>query len=426
MRILLVLSITLNLCFLAVIGWKLSERSDPSRASPHIESIFGEEGGNDEHNFTAGVQREGVSDEQAKVGWIGYDADNASLGAYIQQLQEAGFPASVIRGIVSSIVNRRYEEKIAAIQYPDDVPFWVRRDRAMEAERSLQMMDFRMEINNEIRDLLADLPRERSAAEIRQLLWRYGTANTEEIAALNAMHNQMRRFQLQLAADRVEPDEAMEMYREFRREQLALHEQVLSEESYREYVLRRSGAANTVQSQLSQLSQPEAIDREIYEALVDAEYEWNRRFQYASQENPSASLVGQLERVEMRRQQREILGDDHFLEFLTRGADSDLPEVTYPAADHQLSSTQILNAWETVRETKLEMLLVAYDPSLSREQRAQELDLLQEAAASTLSRIGGADYFQSLVESPRSFWLGSIRSVGLRRSEEYLRSLETP
>ena len=322
--------------------------------------------------------------------WPALSTDN--LREFVARLRAAGFPAAIIRALVTAEIQRRYLPRLAALEDPDpSTPFWKLPSFAVanaDPDRLRAVTGLQRELRNQLRDLLGDeffADTEVTARERRQ----FGDLPRATIAALQAiegdyadMHRLARGAMqgVELPADR----EALALLRREKHADLAA---VLTPSELADYELRTSPAADRVRSALTLFPATE----DEYRAIVRLQNTFddqsppplNGFFDPAGAQHRAALSNQLIEDI------RAVIGDARFADYL-RDTSYEFRQLTELVRREELPPESAKLTWNLREQVARESNRILDDPALgAAQQRAALQALAQSTRAQFNLTLGG-------------------------------------
>ncbi len=299
----------------------------------------------------------------------------------IARLRAAGFPASVIRSMVSAEISARYDAQLRALQDPDpNVPFWkLPANYYMSGDKRLEEINrLYRERSRALRDLFKDdffASTDTSMAQRRQ----FGDLPLSKIEALQRIEDD---YNDMIAAVRTEArniilPEDREKLALLNREKQADLASIMTPQELEAYELRSSQTSTMLRSRLANFDPTEAEFRALYQAQLAL----NEKFQGGFQS------VDYQQRQEFQNayqdQLRAALGDKRYADYV-RETSSDFQQLTRLAQRDNIPRETALQAYDLRNTVATESNQIFDNAALSTEAKREALKNL---AASTRNRI---------------------------------------
>ncbi|MEO7411980.1 MAG: hypothetical protein ABIZ81_01370, partial [Opitutaceae bacterium] len=268
----------------------------------------------------------------------------------VARLRAAGFPASLIRAVVSSEVGARYNARIRALIEPDgSTPFW-RGSSSFSAgsARTEELMRIQQESTRVLRDLFKDdffATGEVSAAQRRQF-GNLPPAKIDQLQRIEDDYAEMNRT-LSAASKGVTLPEDREKSAVLAREKKADLAAVLSPAEFAEYTMRSSPITNMLSRQLGAFEPNEAE----YRAIFQVQQSLNEQFPLNTSGNAISSANEEPRRAaqqQLEQQLRATLGDTRYADY-TRETDREFQQLSQLALRDNLPSSATAQAYQLRR-----------------------------------------------------------------------------
>jgi hypothetical protein len=333
-----------------------------------------------------------VSASRPKL-WSTLDA-GGDLPALIARLRALGYPASVIRSIISAQISERYDVRMRRINENDpNTPFWKLRTSfyGMGDKRLEELNQLQRERSQLYRQLLADpffvSDAEVSAGQRRQ----FGNLSRQKIDVLRQIEDDYMEMNsaIRAAMGGISLPEDREKLALLAREKHADLAAVLTPEELADYEMRSSQLTTRLRSMLGTFDPTEAEFRAIYQAQQSV----NEKFaggdsgaQYQQRQNVQQAFYDQL---------KASLGEARFADY-TRELDREYQQLSRLAQREKLPAATAIQAFSLRESIAQESNRIFDDASLSNDQKRTALQLLaQNARAQFVGTLGpsvGAAY----------------------------------
>ncbi|TVR47477.1 MAG: hypothetical protein EA425_15910 [Puniceicoccaceae bacterium] len=413
---LLVVSLLAN----GVLGYLLVVRSGPERRAGAGEAptpVAADERRAAERATASGGVRELAEEAGAAVAVpLHYDAGDDEIREAIRRMRADGVPNDVIRAMVQTVVQKRFETLRANLLYPQDVPFWLQHRREGRQDRQMDVMAL-MDRQREVTEaLLADVPEEPSEEARRRNLAHYGTVDPAKVRALQQLQRDHMAFVTGLHEEDMDQGERMRLMAAYAEEMEVQRAEILSPDEYREYQLRQSQASRQLMMHLD-----EATTREEFEALVDLEAVRHPPGGMRITQGAEAHRKLQLQNLEVWRGQREVLGDERFLGFITSQRGGMVRGLDQSHRGIALDSTAMVDAWEATEFGRTDYARAVSREGISTEERRAELGEVRERTLAELESVAGRAWLDAYLESSEGTWLREMVDMGVARSRPAFR-----
>jgi hypothetical protein len=319
-----------------------------------------------------------------------YSSDPALM---ISRLRTAGFPAGLIRALVSAEVSARYDAEIRRLQDPDpNVPFWklatgfyLTGDRRFEELNRLYRERARA-----LRDLFKDeffASSETTAAQRRQ----FGDLPLAKIEALQRIEDD---YADMMAAVRTETrgillPEDREKLALLQREKKADLAALLSPREVEDYELRASQTAGMLRSRLASFEPTEAEFRVLYQLQLDLNEQFKGGFTAVDYQTRQELQAAHFERL------RTALGEQRYAAYV-RETSSEFEQLTRLAQRDNLPRETSLRAYDLRHAIAAESNQIVDNPALTAEAKRDALRNLATTARTqimaTLGPMAGPEF----------------------------------
>ncbi|MCX6953224.1 MAG: hypothetical protein NTV51_13815 [Verrucomicrobia bacterium] len=325
--------------------------------------------------------------------WPRLQVAEGDFPGLIARLRAAGFPPTVIRGIVTGLVQEKFAARRKALDPGLGTrPFW-KNDRPPDPSILLALHQLNREQVRTIRELLGPETEEEedpvmTASRQRQL----GFLPPERAASVRAITERYEQLRedLRNPAGQLPADRARQA--ELGREERAALAQVLSPRELEEYDLRSSDTANNLRYQLTQFDATESE----FVALFRLQRPFDEKFN-GLPFMPSEEQAQQRTDAEklLNEQIKATLGPDRYADY-ERSTDYNYRRTAQLVARLDLPPAAAPQVWSVQKDIQRRAEPVSADPRLSETQRATQLAaLISEATdrlTATLGPRGFAEY----------------------------------
>jgi hypothetical protein len=311
------------------------------------------------------------------------------LPALADRLRAAGFPPYVIREILRTRVNARYNSRIAALLEPDpNTPFWKTPIYPEDDLRRREAIDkLNYEQTKAVRDLLAGdsfaIPE--VTADERQ---RFGSLPRTKIDALRRIEEDYSELatQVRRAMNGITLPEDREQLALLNREMQADLAAALTPEEAADYTMRSSAITAILRNQLKTFDPSEGEFRAIFQ------------LQQAFSDKFPADLNGamlphnfeqqQAAQKELETQLKAALGDTRYADY-SRAWDQEFQQLNQVAQRDHISAEIVLQAYNVRDGVAHESGRIFEDASLSLDQKRAALQLLAQTTRTQLLAMLG-------------------------------------
>ncbi len=328
-----------------------------------------------------------------------------------ERLRAAGFPASVVRAVVSSLVGEKYaDQRKALLAKQDETPFWQRNSFGYEPKLMSALRELSKQERNDLKALLGPDGGvgndERQAWQRRQ----YGDLPADKMEQLQVIasdYGEMRN-EIYSKANGIMLPEDREKIALLEKEQRADLASVLSPAELENYELRTSNTAMIIRSQLSVFKPTEAEFRALFQATRAAE----SQFGSLSSGGPIAAEQATKSREAILASMQSQLSPERFAE-LSQATDPKYQQVNRLVARLELPASTAVTVVAIQQDAQQRVATLRRDTTLSADQRnAQLAELSQEATGkltAALTPRGLEAYKQN-----GGYWMQSLNPSALR------------
>lgn len=349
---------------------------------------------------TAGARSSAVSAQAAanaaKVPGENWEAlrGDGDLPALVARLRAAGYPASVVRAIVSAEISERFAARRKALNptAEETAAFWNNRSPFSSAANPA-LMAARRDLNREQNKLFKDLlgpdaqgdQFEVSAYQKRQ----YGDLPRQKIDQIQEIMQDYSDLMAQVRTDAqgvmLSEDRQKLAYLEAeKRKDLT---KLLTPEEFEEYQLRTSNTASQLRYSLSAFEPTE----QEFRALFKLQEAYDDRFgQYGTTVRGTAESAQERQAAEKKliADAKEFLGPERGAEY-ERSRDYSYQNVANLAKRLDLPKDTALTVYNLQKDTEQRANALRSDRTLAQDQRVQQLTTLAaEASAKVASALG--------------------------------------
>lgn len=327
---------------------------------------------------------------------------------YVARLRAAGFPASLIRALVTAEISARFEERFRAIQEPDpNTPFWKMRPNyyMMGDARMAEYGQLQRERANLLRDVFKDdffASDDVTAAQRRQ----YGALSRSKIDALQRIEDD---YNEMIAAVRASTNgiflpEDREKLALLAREKRADLATVLAPGELADYEMRTSPITNFLRTRLGEFDPSEAEFRALFQAQQAINDKFQGRFDSVAYEARNELQNAYYDQL------HAALGDKRYADYL-RETSGEFAQLKRIVQLQSLTPDTALVAYNLRFDVERESNRIFDDPTLDTAAKRAALKAVAENTRSrvtaTLGPIGGAEYLK--IADP---WLRNVERGG--------------
>ncbi|MEO6568997.1 MAG: hypothetical protein ABIO94_09575 [Opitutaceae bacterium] len=332
----------------------------------------------------------------------------------VARLRAAGFPASLIRALVTSEIGARYNARMRALIEPDpNTPFWKSSNSgsAFNSGRNEELMRIQQESSRVLRDLFKDeffASSDVSAAQRRQF-GNLPPAKIDQLQRIEDDYAEMNRT-LSAATKGVILPEDREKMALLAREKKADLAAVLSPAEFADYTMRSSPITSMLSRQFGTFEPNEAE----YRAIFQVQQSLNEQFPMNISVLGSISATSEEQRraaqQQLEQQLKVTLGDARYADYI-RETDREFQQLSQLAQRDNLPASASAQAYSFRESVAQESNRIFDDPSLDAAQKRVALQTLaQNARAQLLATLGptsGPAYVKIADQ-----WLGNIERGG--------------
>lgn len=320
--------------------------------------------------------------------WSDLNSTSADLPALIARLRAAGFPASVIRAIVTAQVREDFAAKRRALNPTKaDLPFW-KNDQPTDPKLRLALRDLNREQEAVLTRLLGGPDPDRALFmgiyERRQ----YGDLPADKVSQLSTV----KRDYDEMRSDIYEASRGGTMLPEDRaklalldKEQRADFAQVLTPQELADYDLRSSNTANQMRYNLTAFSPTEAEFRDIFKIQQAFDEKYGQMTPGMTQEQMRLRTE---EQKKINEQIKTSLGPERGADY-ERANDHSYRQAALLAERLNLPKTAATDVWNIQKDLEKRTQALFADNSGAPETRmAQRAALVAEANTKVTAALG--------------------------------------
>lgn len=350
-----------------------------------------------------------VAAAQAKV-WPALRGDD--LRAMVARLREAGFPPTVIRGIVNEEVQAQFSARMREItRVVEETPYW--RPPPTRSSNNPKLFEERQQIYREraklLRELLGpnlfdDTTVDPSAVQ-RRMYGDLPPAKIEMIQRINEDYAEMT-AQVRAAAQGITLPEDREKIALLEREKRADLAGLLTPEELENYEMRSSTTALRMRNAMTYMNATEAEYRTIFR--IQQEYENRLNPPSAGGITMFTGELAQQRKVatdEMNARVKTALGEARGADFV-RASHHDFQQMAQLARRENRPLSDVARAFDLRESTTRESARIGGDAALSPEQKRLALRTLAQNAKAQLNAALGPTAGEAYAKT--AMWLQAI------------------
>ncbi len=313
------------------------------------------------------------------------------LRTLVARLRAAGFPPAVIREILRTQVNARYNSRLTALMEPDPkVPYWRVGSSfyGVDAKRNEEINQLQRDRAKALRDLLTDdffATGDVTAAQRRQ----FGDLPRQKIDALQRIEDDYTEMMSQVRAGMngiTLPEDKAKLALLIREKQTDLAA-VLTPAELADYTMRTSPITNLLRTRLDTFD-PSAGE---FQAIFQTQQALNDKLSVGtSGGNVSAGDFQQRQaaQAEVEAQLKTALGDARYAEY-SRAVSSEFQQLSRLAQRDNLPAAAAVQAYTARDQVTVESNRIFDDNTLSVDQKLAALQsLAQNTRAQLLATLG--------------------------------------
>jgi hypothetical protein len=332
------------------------------------------------------------------------------LAVVVTRLRKAGFPADVIRALVSAEINRRYLARNRALTEPDpNAPFWKTQPSFGMSSKSMEeYYQLSRERSKLLRDLFNDpfFASDEVTSEQRR---QFGGLSHQKIDAVQRIEDDYSEMgsQIRAAMNGVILPEDRAKLELLEREKQADLASVLSPEELADYQLRSSPTSRLLARQLGGFDPTEAEFRAIFgaqRAFSEKVLVGVGGVMDLGAVTPEAREAAQAQLVE---QLKSALGPTRYADY-TRETDRGFQQLVMLAKRENLPSDSAVRAYSMGDTVARESNRIYDDSTLSMEQKTAALQALAQTTRNNLTAILGPTAGATYIASVNQRWLNRV------------------
>jgi hypothetical protein len=325
--------------------------------------------------------------------------ENLSAGDYAaltERLRAQGFPPSIVRAIVGSVVSENFAARRKALTPPKtQVPFW-QAEKPADPKTLAAMRELSREQSKLMKELLGpNMPPSDDPYYLASQKRQFGDLPTEKVEQLRKVQQDYGELRGEIySAAGLGAGGPITLSAEDRsnlalleKEQRADMQQLLSPQEFEDYELRSSQTANSMRYQLSAFEPSEQEFRTIF----PLQRAFDEQYRMAGVDGPM-SQDAMRQRSEAQKQLiaqiAAALGPERGAEY-ERAADSSYQQIHNVVSRLDLPKEAAIEVWSVQKDMEQRMRAIYSDPKLPPAARNEQLaGLAQEATTKLASTLG--------------------------------------
>ena len=344
-------------------------------------------------NPSAAVTRDGATIQPVVDATVWPNLKTDELPTLIARLREAGFPADMIRAILSEEVNKLFSARRKALD-PDAAnrPFWKDRPRDPKIDQALRQLS--REQQKTVNDLLGkDTGTDglvASAYQNRQLDG-VPAEKRDEVQQLLRDYNEKRSDAFSSGV--ITPADRAKLVA-LDKEQHEAMSKILSPTELAEYDVRASNTANMLRYELTAFNPTEQEFRELYAVKRPFDEQYNNNNYGVGQLSQDQIRQRTDAQKQLNEQIKATLGPERAAEY-ERATDYNYRQASQLVARLDLPPETTNQLWEVQKDIQQRTKDIYADNSVRGEDRTQKLATLAEEAKTRISASLGAQGFEA-------------------------------
>jgi len=334
------------------------------------------------------------------------DLRTDDLRTLVARLRARGFPLSIIRSIIDSLVNARYQARFRALTETDpSTPFWKLRPKWFMPgdKRLVELNRLQRERTKFLHDVLGEDIADEETSTANQLR-RFGNLSRAKIQSLQGIEDDYSEMTgaVQAGANGILLPEDRDQLALLAREKHADIAAVLSPDELADYEMRSSPITNFVRNRLGDFDASEDEFRVIFQAqqAVDDKF-------------PGGAMGGNIDNTlrlqvqqEFNDQIRAGLGDARYAEYV-RDWDPVFNQLNQQASANSLADGAALQAYSLRDAVAQQSSQIFNDNTLSRDQKSADLQALAQNTRDQITSILGPTVGAAYLRSANA-WLNQV------------------
>lgn len=376
-------SLAANAALFGALAWQ------PSLAPPSFRDFF-------KRNFHAAAltptaPSAPVAEAARAPGALWTDLKTDDLPSLVARLRAAGFPPNVIREILRTQVNARYNSRLTALLEPDpSVPYWRASPYlSVDAKRQEEINQLMRDRGKALRDLVSDdffANGDVTAAQRRQ----FGNLSRSKVDAVQRIEDDYTEMMSQVRAgmNGVTLPEDREKLALLAREKQADLAAVLETEELADYSMRSSQITNLLRSRLDAFNPSESEFRAIFQMQQTLNDKFAPTMSGGAMSMSNDYQQRLVVQKELDAQLKATLGDARYADY-SRSTSNEYQQLSRLAQRDNLPAETAVQAYNVRDQVAAESGRIFEDSSLSVDQKRAALQTLaQTTRAQLLGTLG--------------------------------------
>jgi hypothetical protein len=328
----------------------------------------------------------------------------------VARLRAAGFPASIIRALVSSQINARYNTRLRPFTEPDGNTFW-KNTNVLNAERMAEYIRIEQERSRIFRELFKDEFFANADVSPAQRRF-FGNLPAGKIGQLERIEADYEELGEILSSSRrgITLPNDLEKMALLDREKKADLAVVLSPEEFADYQMRSSMITRLLAGPLSGFDPSESEFRAIFQMqqTLNEKFPYNTGAGLSYLENDPERLALH---AQLDEQLKTTLGAMRYAEYV-RETNGEFRQLKQLVQRDKLPASAAIQAFNIRELVSQESNQIFDDPSLTGTQKRSALQLLAQNARSQFLAILGPTSGPAYVKLAESGWLKTVEVEG--------------
>ena len=397
---LLIVSLTLNVVagFFIFAGVQSVEELPLGQALPATDSPLGQAAAHPQQVVTNTVVKQ--------MTWETVEA--SSYLDYIDNLRRIGCPEETIRDIILADVNKLYKAKRREVGEQKKFEYW-KGNSTFGMGMDKENIEANRELNAERDELLKQLGIESSlASEVSQMLNPFERMlgflpEQKQVAVLKEMQG----MQTRIAELSDDGELDMEMVQQAQREMEQSIKGMLSEEEYTNYLLRMSGTANQMRSQIAGFDPTEDEFLSVFELKHAFDDEYGSQYGRPTAETAEHRELRKNAKIELNDQIRGALGDERYTDY-ERAQDYQFQQIHRSLKKADLGTGEAIQVYDMQKDAQNAARQLRENQALNDAERRERLLLIRNETESAIQQVVGTDGWEKFNRTSNTRWLQRI------------------